>query len=97
MVVRRQEAGGRRQKVFFHCHLNFIHAPMLSDMILNIKALTDIGCRIFLSQKVSAFWWQELHKASIFRRLWQKNHSYNFSDYFLYSNPKLGCDKSKSR
>ncbi|NEP81083.1 MAG: hypothetical protein F6K39_24755 [Okeania sp. SIO3B3] len=33
MVEGRQKAGGRRQKVFFYCHLNFIHAPMLPDMI----------------------------------------------------------------
>ncbi|NER08169.1 MAG: hypothetical protein F6K17_39320 [Okeania sp. SIO3C4] len=33
MVEGRQKAEGRRQKVFSHCHLNFIHAPMLPDMI----------------------------------------------------------------
>ncbi|MDY7003858.1 MAG: hypothetical protein SWX82_07820 [Cyanobacteriota bacterium] len=44
----------------------------------NIKALTDIGCSIFLSKKVSAFRWKELHKASILGRLWQKNHDRQF-------------------
>ncbi|NEP78656.1 MAG: hypothetical protein F6K39_10980 [Okeania sp. SIO3B3] len=35
--------------------------------------MTDIGCSIFCSKKVSAFQWKELHKASILGRLWQNN------------------------
>ncbi|NER04671.1 MAG: hypothetical protein F6K17_19705 [Okeania sp. SIO3C4] len=35
MVEGRQEAGGRRFSQ--ECHLNFIHAPMLPDMISEVK------------------------------------------------------------
>ncbi|NER05368.1 MAG: hypothetical protein F6K17_23650 [Okeania sp. SIO3C4] len=38
MVEGRQKAEGRRQKVFSHCHLNFIHAPMLPDMISEVRS-----------------------------------------------------------
>ncbi|NET41309.1 hypothetical protein [Okeania sp. SIO2B3] len=42
--------------------------------------MTDIGFSIFWPLKSASFSAQKAQKASIWGRLWQKNHSYNFSD-----------------